>query len=437
MKYLLFTLTIILVFGGLLHAGSETGQFRFSLQEAVDHALKNNTSIRNADLDIEYARKEVWATTAIGFPQVNAAYDYQHLPGTLPALSFPNPEGGFQQITLGVRNSATYNVMVSQLVFSGEYIVGLQASRTFLELSSNAKERSEMDVKESVHLSYYTVLVLERGKSILDSSLNNINSILEETKIMLETGFLDEMDYEQLQVTRNGLVNSVRAMERQIQLARMLFSIQLGLSREDEVILTETIENVMAGVIMERIFLAEFDPEKNIDYRLLNTQERISELTISRERTMYLPTVSAFYLYQDKTRKADFDITFNHIIGVNVNVPIFSGGMRNARVKQAQIELEKLRNTKEQTRENLEMSGEQTRADYKTAYDKFLLERENVALAKTVLERTEFKYKQGVSTSMELTQANSQYLESYGAYTSSILDLLSAKTKFEKAINNL
>lgn len=435
-KLLITGLAYVLLSGGLYGQG-DNNPVSFSLSEAVDFALKNNNSIKNADLDILSAKKEVWATTAIGLPQVNGTYDYQHLPGTLPSLSFPDPDGGFQQITLGVRNSATYNVMVSQLVFSGEYIVGLQAAKTFLELSANSKEKSEADVKESVHMAYFTVLVLENNKETLDSSVININSVLTDTRKMYEQGFLDEMDYEQLQVTKNSLVNSVRAIERQIQLSKMLFRIQLGLGQDDEVILTDNLESLLATITAEKVLMTEFELQRNLEFRLLNTQERISELTLNREKTKYLPTVSAFYLYQDKTRKADFDVTFNNILGVSVSVPIFSSGMRNARVGQARIELEKIRNTKEQMSETLIMASEQARMDFSNAYEKFLTEKENVLLARKVFERTEFKYKQGVSSSMDLSQANNQYLDSYSAYTSSIMEFLSAKIKFEKALNNL
>jgi outer membrane protein len=435
-KLLITGLAYILLSGGL-YGQDDNNPVSFSLTEAVDFALKNNNNIKNADLDILSAKKEVWATTAIGLPQVNGSYDYQHLPGTLPSLSFPNPDGGFQQITLGVRNSATYNVRVSQLVFSGEYIVGLQAARTFLELSANSKEKSEADVKESVHMAYFTVLVLEKNKETLDSSVINFNSVLADTKKMYEQGFMDEMDYEQLLVTKNSLVNSVRAIERQIQISKMLFRIQLGLGQDDEVILTDNLDGLLATVTAEKVLLAEFDLQRNLEYRLLNTQERISELTLNREKTKYLPSVSAFYLYQDKTRKADFDVTFNNILGLNISVPIFSSGMRNARVGQARIELEKIRNTKEQVSETLIMAAEQARMDFSNAYEKFLTEKENVLLARKVFERTEFKYKQGVSSSMDLSQANNQYLDSYSAYTSSMMEFLSAKIKFEKALNNL
>ncbi len=409
----------------------------FSLQEAVTFALENNLSIKNAELDIEEARKEVWSTTAIGLPQVNGSYDYQHLPGTLPSLSFPDPDGGFQKIALGVKNSATYNVMFSQLVFSGEYIIGLQAARTYLELSSTSRVKSEMDVKEAVHMAYYTVLLMEKNKEILDSSLHNINSVLFETKAMYEQGFIEETDYEQIQVTRNTLINSSKALERQINLAFMLLRIQLGLSAGDEVRLTDKLHSFISIPEEDLLFSEEFDLNRNVDYQLLRTQERISELTLSREKSKYLPSVSAFYLYQDKTRKADFDITFNNIVGLNVSVPIFSSGQRMAKVQQARINLEKARNTREKMSENILMSVEQTRTDFNNAYEKYLIERENLTLAEKVFERTRIKYKQGVSSGMDLTQANNQYLDSYSSYTGAIFELLTARVKFKKALTNL
>ena len=437
MRRLFITGFAFLILSGMVTGQEKTNKLEFSLQEAVSYALENNRDIKNAELDIESARKEVWATTTIGLPQVNGSYDYQHLPGTLPSLSFPDPDGGFQQITLGVKNSASYNVMVTQLVFSGEYIVGLQAAKTFLELSSTSRVKSELEVKEAVHMAYYTVLVLEQNKEILDSSLQNINSVLFDTKAMYEQGFLEETDYEQLQVTRNSLTNSSKVLERQTSLAYMLLRIQLGLSAEDEVILTDKLPELIPVAGGDMLFSEEFDLDRNVDYQLLTTQERISELTLSREKSKYLPTVSAFYLYQDKTRKADFDITFNNIVGVNVSIPIFSSGQRYARVQQARINLEKLRNTREQASETITMALEQTRAEYKNAFEKYMVEKENAVLAEKVFEKTEIKYKQGVSSGMELTQANNQYLDSYSSYTGSIFELLVAKIKFEKALSNL
>ncbi|HYW94698.1 MAG TPA: TolC family protein, partial [Bacteroidales bacterium] len=337
----------------------------FSLSQAVDYALQYNTSVQNAGLDIISARKKVWETTAIGLPQVNGALNYQHLPGPLPVVDFgssqaplynyifeslrelgyPPPDTltnsmGGGPITLGVKNSTTYSVTVSQMVFSGEYIVGLQASKVFLELSKNAKEKTEQDTRENVTNSYYTILVLEKNLEILDSSVVNLEKTLRETKAMVDQGFLEETDYEQLKVTKNTVDNSMRAIERQKELALMLFKIQLGLKVDDSVNLTQGLNAFVPDSENVSVLTQPFNVGENISYKMADTQVKIDALNVKREKSAYLPSVSAFYQYQDKTNKATFDFTFNNIIGVNASIPIFSSFQRHAKVQQAELALE-------------------------------------------------------------------------------------------------
>ncbi len=433
----------------------------FTLKDAIDYALQHNTSVRNADLDIISARKKVWETTATGLPHVDGAVNYQHLPGNLPVVNFgstqaplynyifeslrdlgyPPPDtlsdgltGG--PISLAVRNSTTYSVTVSQLVFSGEYIVGLQASKVFLELSKNAREQSVIDTKESVTNSYYTILVLKKNLEILDSSLTNLDATMKETKAMVDKGFLEETDYEQLQVTKNTVENSLKAVQRQQELARMLFKIQLGLDVNTEVRLTQHLDEFIPETESVALLTQEFELKDNISYKMADTQERLDALSVRREKSAYLPSVSAFYQYQDKTNKATFDFTFNNIIGVNASIPLFSSFQRNARVRQAEITLEKSKNNKRQLAKNLQLNVEQARTDYRNAWEKYRAQRENVDLAKKIFRRTGIKFREGMASSMDLTQAHNQYLDSNSAWTSSILELLNTRTRLEKVLNN-
>lgn len=427
----------LLVFIPLHSQEKDTVHLKLSLQEAVNYALENNYTVRNADLDIEAAKKEVWKTTAIGLPQANATLDYQHLPGELPTLAFPNPEGGMQEVTLGVKNSSTYNIQVSQLVFSGEYIVGLQASKTFLQLSENSRIKSGIDTRELISNSYYTILVLEKNKSILESSLENLGQTLFETKAMVDAGLMDDIDYDQLRITENTISNSVKSVERQIEVSYLLMKINLGLTAEDQVTLTESLDDILLRLNSEVLMASEFDIKNNIEYQILDNQERISELSLKREKSKFLPSLSAFYLYTDRTNKPDFDITFNHIVGVNVSLPIFSSGQKLASVQQAKIELEKSRNLKDQVAENLLLAAEQARFDFKTAMEKYETEQLNIDLATRVYDETVIKFKNGVSSSLDVTQANSQFLNTNAAFTQSALELLVAYTSLQKALNNL
>ncbi len=408
-----------------------SGPLSFSLQEAINYSIENNVNVVNANLDIERAKKEVWKTTAIGLPQATGNLDYQHLPGDLPTLDFPDPDGGVQQIRLGVKNSSTYSVTVSQLVFSGEYIVGLQAAKTFLQLSENSLEKSMQTAKSNISSAYYTILLLENSKAILDSSLVNNNQILAETKAMADIGLLQETDYEQFSIVNNTLVNGSKSLERQIELAYRLFKINLGLNDEAEIQLTQNINELLEEVEFAALLSSDFILENNVDYKMLTTNEKISELTLRREKAKFLPTLSAFYLYQDKTNKADFDVTFNHILGLSFNLPILSSGQRIASVGQAKIDLEKNKNLKEQTGQNLVMAVEQARGDFQTAFESYQTQAQNIDLSQKIYDQTVIKYKEGISSSLEVTQVHDQYLNAVNSYNSSILEVLNAKTSLE------
>ena len=434
--FIVFILLLLGVFGS--RAQEKTTTLELSLQEALDYALQNNITLQNAALDIEAARKKVWETTAIGLPQVNGNFNYQHIPGDLPTFDMADPmTGETQSIKLGVKNSSTYSLTLSQLIFSGEYIVGLQASKTFLKISQLSHEKQNIETKNGVITSYVSLLILERNKAITDSSLQNIESLLYETKQLYKQGFMEETDVDQLQITYNSLVNTQKTIERQIDISRKLFKVLLGADINAPLVLTDDLDHLEASMIQSAATIPEFDLMENVDYRLAENQERVSELNYKREKTKYLPNVSAFYTYQDKTNKAAFDFTINNIIGVNVDVPIFSSFQRNALVKQAKIELEKAQNNKALAAKNLVIQSQQARFNFLEAKEKYDLAHQNLKLSEKVFENTSQKYKQGIVSSMELTQANNTFLQTQSEYINALFELYKTKIELDKILNEL
>ncbi|MEE4198435.1 MAG: TolC family protein [Bacteroidales bacterium] len=435
-KLILVLMALMLVFSA--GRAQEQPTMEISLQEALDYALQNNILLQNAALDIEAARKKVWETTAIGLPQVNGNFNYQHIPGELPTFDMMDPTTGeMQSIELGVKNSSTYSLTLSQLIFSGEYIVGLQASKTFLRISQLSHEKQNLETRNGVITSYVSVLILERNKSITDSSLQNIRLLLHETQQLYRQGFMEETDVDQLQITYNSLVNTRKTIERQIDISRKLFKVLLGADLNTRLVLTDKLEQLESAMIHPAEEIPAFSLSENIDFRLAENQERIQELNYKREKTKYLPTISAFYTYQDKTNKAAFDFTINNIVGVNVEVPIFSSFQRNARVKQARIEMEKARNNKELAAENLQVQSQQAKYSFLEAREKYELAEQNLVLSKKVFKNTSEKYKQGMVSSMELTQANNTYLQTQTEYINALFELYKTKIELDKILNEL
>ncbi len=451
------TLLAVLFIGSICYSQPDS-IYSFTLNEARDYALANNYEAINAQLEIQRAKKKVWETTAIGLPQVQGSLTYQHIPGDIPTINFGEQmlplfsildslhPGAFSSFgdemssgesAIAVKDATTYGFTVSQLVFNGEYIVGLQAAKTFLLLSENAREKNELDTKEAVTTSYYTILALERNKAIIDSSIANLESTLNEFRIMNQNGFIEDTDVDQIELTLRNTQNAARTLGQQVELSYRLFKILLGIGLNSEVNLAQDIEEFLVSINVNDPVLNDFDIADNIDFRMMQTQEKITQLSLRREQSKYLPMVSAFYSYTDITNKADFDFTINHIIGVNVSFPIFTSWQRHAQIQQAKIQFEQQKNITTLASENIKLQLQQAEYDLKQSIEKYKNEQFNIELSQKIYNKTLIKHREGIASSLDLTQAHNQYLTSSSNFTNSILELLNSKLNYDKIVNNL
>jgi outer membrane protein len=458
--YQYISLFIIVMVLPLRLSAQNDSVIRFSLSDAQNYAIENFYISKNAKLDIEKAKKVVMETTAYGLPQVKASASWAYIPGTIPSIDFMgsladifrsissdlNSQGIYTDTSnyqylggstpIAERSTITYGFTVSQLIFSGEYIVGLQASRVYKSLSEEVNEKTEIELKELVANGYFSILLLEKNKIILERTIENLHNILNQSKEYFKVGFIEETDVDQLNLVSLGTENALKTVERQIQILNQLFKYQLGIISDCTIELTDSLDNlIMSNIVNDSAY--HFVLEDNIDYQMLDTQEKLMKLALNRQQSKFLPTIAGFYQYQDKNKKPVLDFTMKHLIGISVEVPIFQSGSRVATTSQARIELEKAQNTKEQEIQRIQMGVAQAVYDYRTSLEKYENEKINFKLSENIYSKTMEKYKQGVVSSLDLTTINNQYLQAQASYTSAIQELLSAKIKLDKAFNQL
>ena len=445
MKYILLTILSFVFFVSYAQDTIPTPA-SFSLKEAQDYAIENSQVVQNARLDILIAKKKVWETTAAGLPQADASLGHNYnidLPTTLmPAQIFnPNaPDGEFIEMQFGTTHNTSFNFTATQLVFSGEYLVGLAASKIYKYLSENQLEKSEQEINETIANTYELVLIAEERKVIIDSNITSTRSILEDTQAMFDSGFAEETDANQLQINLSTLTNGLKTAERQVNILKELLKFQMNIPLSNSIELTEDLETLLNQLNIEGIMASTFDQENHIDYKIISTQEQIQTLSVKREKSLFLPTISAFYNHQESMMGNDFEVFSGgswydaNIVGLSINIPLFSSGQRLSKVSQAKIELNKLENSKQQLSESLYFQVSKARVEFENAYDKYNLEQDNKKLTETIFSNYQIKYKNGMATSLELTQAQLQYLNTEDAYFQAIFNLLDAKNKLDKAL---
>ena len=433
----------------------------FSLKQAQDYAIKNNANSRNSAIDMEIAKKKIWETTAIGLPHISAQVNYQHL-FTVPELSLGGstylatnlPAGtpitsddinnqsvymGYKPgapIKLGVANNTTLDLTVSQLIFSGEYIVGLQATKVFYTMTDQSRQKTEIDLKESIANSYAMALVFEQTRLVLNQSLVNTTKTLSDMQEMYKQGLVENTDVDQIELVSLTLKNAVSSMSRQIDATYDLLKFQLGMPFTDKIALTDNLESIANTVNLETLIAAQFNINNNLDYQILQTSEEISKLNLKREKSTYLPNLAAVYRHNEMMNEPAFNFNPKDVVQIAMNVPIISSGERNSRVQQRKLELQKVTNTKDNVANGLQLQYLNTRNELTTAYEKYLNDKRNIELTKRILDKSLIKFKEGLASSRDVTEFLNQYLTAQSNMYTSMLTLISAKYKLDKLNNN-
>lgn len=446
-------INLILIIAGtfagttIMHAQEDILQpVSYSLQEAVEYAVAHNTNAENARLDVLSADKRVWEATATGLPQVNASVNYNNnlsLATTLIPDFLGDPSEKIE-VQFGTKHFATAGVSASQMIFSGSFIVGLQTAKIFKEFSKTNRELTEQQVKEAVIQGYYLVLLSENTLQALRGNLDNMRTTLNETRELFNTGFVEEIEVDQLEVTLSDLENAVLSMERQLVASRSLLKYQMGLDLRQEIELTDRLEDFVEELDYQLMMTYEMDVTSNLNYQVLQDQEQLAYMDMKLKQTEYMPNLSAFFSMDFTAQRDEFNL-FNtsedwykaSAVGLSINIPVFSSGLRMAGVAQKRIAYEKARNTREFTAQGLKVDFMQAQYDLANAYEKFNREKKNLKLSQKVVNTTETKYNEGLASSLELTQVNDQYLQTLSNYTSAMVDLLNAKVSLDILMNKI
>ncbi len=430
------------------HPADTSLTLSLSLGQARDYALENSYGMRRAQADLSIAGKQIRETTATGLPQISASVGYNYyldIPTSLvPAEFFGGEPGEFEEIRFGTEHNLTATASVNQLIFDGQYIVGLRAARIYRDLARQRIQRSQLEIRNTVTETYLLVLLAHENQDIVRQNLRNMEQMLYETQQMKQEGLTDPINADQLQLVVSIIGNRLAALERQYKITLDLLKFQIGMELDRPLLLTDQLEELHSRStgILEAETL--FDHEYHVDYRIARLQENMRLMELRREQSAFLPSLSASFVRQEMAMRDAFDFFDSQrpwfpstYFAVNLNIPVFSSGLRSSRTQQARLELEKSHIAREEMRNALLLQKEEALANYRTAREQYQGEKSNLELAERIYQRTRIMYTEGMATSLELTQANEQLLTTQANYYSSVFNVLNAQNDIERALGRL
>ena len=436
--------TVLLFFALAFHlvASAQEKSLHLSLEEAIQFALENSYNMQASNNEISAAKATVWETTSSGLPQINASVDYQNFLKQPVSLADFDGDGVDEQFVFGRKQNLSASVTVSQLLFDGSYLVSLQASKTFLKISEQANEKTELLTREAVINAYGSVLVSEKSIEILTGNLKILEKSLQDAQKIYENGFNEEEDVEQLKITFGTLKNQLNNVERMKTIAYQMLNLALGSSMDTALILTDDLDSLVEQNINLGIISESFEVSKHIDFQIAENDRAAKRLLMKLEQSKALPSLSAFVNYGGqafsdsfsflKGSQQWFDSSF---LGVSLTLPLFSSLGRQSRINQARIALETSDFRLEETKQRLSLLAEKAKSDYQLSVDNYLTAKRNVGLAERIEKKQRIKFFEGISSSFDLLQAQNQLYTQQQNYVQSMLDVIAQKAALENALN--
>lgn len=432
---------LLCLFQTLAIFSQEDAAMQLSLDEAIIYATENNRTIKNADLSILAAKHQVWETTARGLPQINGAVDYSiYLKRPFDVSSF-EPDNPF--LFLFPKHNLTPSVTLSQLIFDGGYLVGLQANKVFMEISKNAKDKTVNEIEKSIISTYTNTLLTKESIAITKDNISVLQANLDETKKIFENGLTEEENLEQLQLTLSSLEINLKNLETLLDISKGYLNVLLGRSPDAPLVLTDSLDQLLTENMVLDLVTTDFPVTNNIDYKIAANEVESKALEYKLEKSNQLPKVNAFltsnYLgYSDAFSNyftSDQDWLFTTVGGVSINVPIFSSNGGKARRERAKVEWEKSKNDLILTKNQLELDIQNAQNAYNLAIETFANRQKNLALAEKIERKNSIKFKEGIASSFDLRQAQLQLYTSQQEYLQSIIEVINKKAELQNLIN--
>lgn len=418
-------------------------QQKFTLEQAVNYGESNNPSVKIAQIGISDAEQQIIETRAIGLPTVRGGVNYQYflqIPGSLvPAEVFGGPSGEFLELQFGVRNNLAASLEVQSLLFDASYFTGLEAARNYRNFAQQQVEVAKQDVKRNVTMAYLATLIYDETATVIDSNRKNLERLLFETSELYKEGFAEQLDVDRLTLSLKQLTTQTESLERQKEIAMNNLKFVMGFPLEQDLEITETLANLVndgfSAEVNEKLVL-----DNHATYRMLKTGIDLSEMNVTAQKQQgYYPNLAAFGSYQQSLQGNNlFDDAAiwipTAVVGLQLNVPIFDGFARGAKVERAKLDVEEAVRQRDQYAESVRLEVENARIKYRDAVEKVANVRENLALAQRIYNTTQIKYKEGIGSSFELIQAETALFTEQSNEIQALFELLMAKAELEIAL---
>ncbi|NND06620.1 MAG: TolC family protein [Saprospiraceae bacterium] len=444
-------LFVILVFFYFITYSQNTA---LTMQQCIDYAKENHNKVKNDILEIADAEGNIKEFTAIGMPKLTGNAELQHFidiptsiiqSGTFfegdPDQGIPaNPESDLP-VQFGVRNSVNAGVSADFLLFDGSFFIGLKASRVFRDLVAKQANITKEDLAHDVAKAYLGVAVARKNLDIVQRNIDNLQQTTNEMRVTYEEGFIEKLDLDRMQLSINNLKLEEERVSSMIEISKNVLKFSMGYPLADPLEISETMEDLpTTSFALTDLQNLQVNYENRPAYAALQVNDELNELNIKRLEYQYLPVLRGFASYAQvlQGNKLSGGIWFpTTVIGLSLNVPIFDGFEKKSKIHRAKIARDQHLITLNELENAISLEVRNAKLGFTNALSVVRAAEDNLALAEDIHKTAQIKYREGVGTSLEITQSERDLYAAQGQLIQTEYNLHIAQIDLKKALGNL
>ncbi|KAA3617293.1 MAG: TolC family protein [Calditrichaeota bacterium] len=410
-----FRITIIIFSFFALPICAENLDINATLKRAKEQSKE--LKLARAELDVAQANiNEAWASA---LPNISADVNYSRnlkeqffiiKTGAIPATFDSNGSqtqaaqpAGVQKFTFSFKNQYSVTAKLEQTLYSfGKVSTALDIAYDFEEYAELNYKYQRQQILTNTRIAFYNVLLMKQifqvAKDSEESSKGNFN----EAKTKFNSGVASEYEMLQAEVRwQNSIPTRIAANKNYLQALNSLKSI-LNIPLSEELELTGSMDDLPP--IPEKVG-AENVLTTRSDYKAIQLEGQMRDKNVDIEFANHLPKLSGDFTYNYSGQSDDFKIENdfdNYVIGINLNIPLYSGGFTSAQVQKARIESFKTETRIAQAKDKIEIELDNVQLNLQEAHQRIIASKKNVVTARRTFEIAESRWDNGLATQLEL-----------------------------------
>lgn len=439
-------------------------KYEMTVREAVDLAYKNVVELKNAQIDYQIQVAKNREILGQAYPQLNGSAGANYYM-KLPVLLFPDatstavyqilkdegvsgnngpinkvPDPTLRQVSFQQPWNLNVGATLTQLLFQPDVFVGLQARQAALDYNQALIEQTKEKIKDSAYKRYYAILIAQKQLFFVNESLDRLRKLYHDDSLMYRNGFAEKLDLDKVQVQMNNLQTTQTTVENAVTISYAAMKYAMGISQKDTVILKD---DLTVASLKEGVLDGSFAYEDRAEIKTLSYTRKLLDLDVKRNRLGYLPTVSAVGNYTINAMGQKFftnpqTLWINSsFVGLNISVPLFDGGQRRSKIQEARLNVQKLDNTISNVKQAIDLEQVITREGLKNALLNLDIQERNLDLAQKVYNATKLKFEQGLGSSFEVLQADTDYQMAQSNYFNALYNATVSKISYQSSLGKL